>query len=60
MISDQSELLLKCGGTLLFSALWGYTGMCFGNPVGWAVGAVPSMIWYYTGRWQRHVDTITT
>ncbi len=60
LISGWAELLLKCGGTLAFSALWGYTGMCFGNPIGWAVGAVPSIVWYCTGRWKRHVDAITT
>ena len=50
-LSGMVELAFKVGGSLLLSAFFGYFGIWFANPLGWALGILPSAIRYHRGRW---------
>lgn len=52
-LSGMVELALKVGGALVLSALFGYFGIWFANPLGWALGIIPSAIRYHLGRWAK-------
>lgn len=55
MLSAMIELIVKVGGSLLFSYFFGYFGIWFAEPLGWVLGTIPSMVHYYRGKWKKLV-----
>lgn len=55
MLSAVIELVVKVGGSILLSCLFGYFGIWFAEPIGWILGVIPSMIHYHSGRWKQVV-----
>ena len=47
LISGITEIIIKIGGSLLLSIPFGYIGVWFANPVGWAVGIIPTCIYFH-------------
>lgn len=54
VVSSVVELLSKIGLSVLLSTLWGSMGIWFAAPVGWVLGLVPSMLYYFFGGWLKH------
>ena len=53
MISSFVELGSKIGLSILLPIWIGYTGIWFSAPIGWILGLIPNLIYYYGGFWQR-------
>lgn len=47
LISGITEIVIKIGGYLLLSIPFGYIGVWFANPVGWALGILPTCIYFH-------------
>ena len=47
LISGITEIVIKIGGSLLLSIPFGYIGVWFANPVGWAIGIIPTCIYFH-------------
>lgn len=47
LISGIVELVIKVGGSVFLSIPFGYVGVWFANPVGWALGILPSCIYFH-------------
>ena len=47
LISGIVELVIKVGGSVFLSIPFGYVGVWFANPVGWALGIFPSCIYFH-------------
>ncbi|MEI0602714.1 MATE family efflux transporter [Brachyspira alvinipulli] len=47
LISGITELVIKVGGSVFLSIPFGYIGVWFANPVGWAVGILPTCIYFH-------------
>ncbi|MEI0559701.1 MATE family efflux transporter [Brachyspira intermedia] len=47
LISGITEIIIKIGGSLLLSIPFGYIGVWFANPVGWALGIIPTCIYFH-------------
>lgn len=47
LISGITEIVIKIGGSLLLSIPFGYIGVWFANPVGWALGILPTCIYFH-------------
>lgn len=56
MVSGFTELVLKVGLSVLLGAMFGYNGVWFAAPIGWALGMVPSVIRFYTGGWKKRIE----
>ena len=56
MISTFSDLILRVGLAIIFSAFWGSVGIWLSWPVGWAVGAIVSLIFLRSGHWIRYAE----
>ena len=56
MISTFSDLILRVGLAIIFSAFWGSVGIWLSWPVGWAVGAIVSLIFLKSGHWIRYAE----
>lgn len=55
MFSAFIELIIKVGGSLLLSFLFGYFGIWFAEPIGWVIAIIPSIIRYHRGKWKKKV-----
>lgn len=53
MISSFVELGSKIGLSILLPIWLGYTGIWFSAPIGWILGLVPDLIYYYGGFWKK-------
>lgn len=53
LLSGIVELVAKIGLSVLFGILWGYHGVCYAVPIGWALGLIPSAIRYHSGSWKK-------
>ena len=53
MVSSFVELGSKIGLSILLPIWIGYTGIWFSAPIGWILGLIPNLIYYYGGFWQR-------
>lgn len=53
MISTFTDLILRVGLAYIFAGFMGVVGVWWSWPVGWAVAAVVSQIFYHTGLWRR-------
>ncbi|MCJ7840934.1 MATE family efflux transporter [Lederbergia sp. NSJ-179] len=58
LISGIVELISKIGLSLLLGMMFGYIGVWYAGPIGWALGLVPSFIEYHRKRWHRLADRI--
>lgn len=47
LISGITEIVINIGGSLLLSIPFGYIGVWFANPVGWALGMLPTCIYFH-------------
>ena len=47
LMSGITELVIKVGGSVFLSIPFGYIGVWFANPVGWAVGILPTCIYFH-------------
>ncbi|KLI26471.1 MATE family efflux transporter [Brachyspira hyodysenteriae] len=47
LISGITELVIKVGGSVFLSIPFGYIGVWFANPVGWAIGIIPTCIYFH-------------
>ena len=47
LISGITELVIKVGSSVFLSIPLGYVGIWFANPVGWAVGIIPTCIYFH-------------
>ena len=56
MISTFSDLILRVGLAIIFSAFWESVGIWLSWPVGWAVGAIVSLIFLKSGHWIRYAE----
>ena len=50
MASTFTDLLLRVGLSILFSALWGSVGIWCSWPVGWTLGTLVSVLFYLRGQ----------
>ena len=53
MVSTFTDLILRVVLATVFSGAFGVIGIWCAWPVGWSVGAVLSMIFYFTGPWMK-------
>lgn len=53
MISTFTDLILRVGLAYIFAGFMGVVGVWWSWPVGWAVAAVVSQIFYHTGLWRK-------
>ena len=53
LISGITELVIKVGGSVFLSIPFGYIGVWFANPVGWAVGIIPTCIYFHKYAFQN-------
>lgn len=53
VISSFVELGCKIGLSILFSKAFGTLGLWFALPSGWVLGLIPSVWFYYFGKWQE-------
>lgn len=53
MISTFTDLILRVGLAYIFASFMGIVGVWWSWPVGWAVSAVVSQVFYHTGLWRK-------
>ena len=53
MVATFTDLILRVGLAVGLSARLGTVGIWSAWPVGWCVGAVLSLIFYFTGPWMK-------
>ena len=53
MVSSVVELGSKIGFSLLLPIWLDYVGIWYAAPIGYILGIVPLLIYYYSGRWQK-------
>lgn len=53
MTATFADLLLRVVLAFLFSSLWGEVGIWTAWPVGWAIAAVLSLVFYFSGVWKK-------
>ena len=53
MVSSVVELCSKIGLSLLLPIWIGTTGIWFAAPIGYILGIIPLLIYYYSGRWKK-------
>lgn len=59
MASTFTDLILRVVLAFVFSALWGATGIWCAWPIGWALGTILSVIFYYSGPWNKEAGLST-
>ena len=55
MVSSFVELGSKIGFSAGLPILMGYTGIWFAAPLGWILGALPSLYFYLKGDWEKRL-----
>ena len=50
------EIVTKMTGALVLSSFIGTTGLWLASPIGWITGSVPGIVYYHSGRWEKHTD----
>ncbi len=53
MISTFTDLILRVVLAYVFSITFGSTGIWMAWPFGWAIGAILSVLFYFSGPWKR-------
>lgn len=52
-LGTSVDLVLRVLSALILGKIFGYDGVFFAWPIGWAVGMIISIIMFFTGRWKR-------
>ncbi len=52
-LGTSVDLVVRVLAALLLGHLFGYQGIYFAWPLGWAIGAIISIIMFFSGRWKR-------
>ena len=52
-IAGIMELIMRAGASIYLADIWGYTGVCFANPLAWLGSCVPLAIAYYATVYKR-------
>ena len=52
-LGTSVDLVIRVLGALILGNIFGYEGIFFAWPLGWAVGMIISIIMYFSGRWKR-------
>ncbi|MBS4202368.1 MATE family efflux transporter [Bacillus sp. FJAT-49732] len=58
LFSGIVELIAKVGLSFILGMMFGYIGVWYAGPIGWALGLIPSFIQYHSGRWKRQAERI--
>ncbi|MFB9827685.1 MATE family efflux transporter [Lederbergia wuyishanensis] len=58
LFSGIVELIAKIELSYILGMTFGYIGVWYAGPIGWALGLIPSLIQYHSGRWKRHAEKI--
>ncbi len=58
LLSGIMEVVAKIGLSIVLGRLYGYVGVWFAGPVGWALGIIPTAICCYRGRWEKLADRV--
>jgi len=58
LFSGIVELIAKVGLSFILGMMFGYIGVWYAGPIGWALGLIPSFIQYHSGKWKRLADRI--
>ena len=53
VVSSFVELLSKIGLSIFLSGLFGAIGIWFSAPIGWVLGLIPSVIYYFFSGWKK-------
>lgn len=56
VVSSFVELACKIGCSILLSHWFGTVGLWFALPVGWVLGLIPPMQFYYFGKWEERAE----
>lgn len=52
-LGTSVDLVVRVLAALIFGNLFGYEGVFFAWPLGWAVGTIISIIMFFVGRWKK-------
>jgi len=55
-MSGLTELVIKVTLPIVLFRVMGHTGIWLANPVGWALGVIPSAVRFHSGGWMRRVN----
>lgn len=55
-ISSIIELTCKIGLSLLLPLFLGYTGIWLSAPIGWILGLIPGVAYYFSGKWVKKME----
>ena len=53
VVSSFVELLSKIGLSIALSAIFGAIGIWFSAPIGWVLGLIPSVLFYFFSGWKK-------
>lgn len=56
MVSSFAELGSKIGFSLLLPIWMGVSGVWYSTPIGYILGLIPVLIYYYSGRWKKLLE----
>ncbi len=54
MISTFSDLILRVALAFVLTYFWGATGIWMSWPIGWLIGTIVSLFFYFSGKWKKH------
>lgn len=52
-LGTSIDLVVRVLAALILGKIFGYEGVFFAWPIGWAVGMIISIIMFFTGRWKK-------
>ena len=52
-LSSMVELVMKVSLSIVLFRAFGHIGIWFANPIGWALGLIPSVVRFHTGGWRK-------
>lgn len=58
VITTFTDLILRVALAYVFSDMFGVEGIWWCWPIGWAVAAVLSVIFYVMGHWRKHITVV--
>lgn len=59
-LGTSVDLVIRVLAALILGNIFGYQGVYFAWPVGWGIGAIISVIMFFTGRWKKKCHYPTT
>lgn len=55
-VSSIIELTCKISLSLILPTFMGYTGIWLSAPLGWVLGLIPGVAYYFSGKWVKKMD----